>query len=78
MQLHVIWGHASARQLKRVLVGSDGGDYRLVNYADEASEPCEVCMALDKVSHVPIAGTSTVSMFNEKAQVDLLFLGDIT
>ena len=27
--------------------------------------------------HVPLAGTSTVSMFNKKVQVDPMFLGDI-
>ena len=38
---------------------------------------CEVCQAFDKVPRDPAAGTSTVAMFNEKSQVDLLFLDDI-
>ena len=33
----------------------------------------EVCGSSDKPPHVPLAGTSTVSAFNEKLQVDPLF-----
>ena len=76
MKLHVNWGHASATQLKRVLVDSDGGTSHLANYVDDVLGNCDVCTAFDKAPHVPIAGTSAVLMFNEKAQVDLLFLGD--
>ena len=28
----------------------------LVNFADEASEQCEICRAFDKAAHMPIAG----------------------
>ena len=35
MQLHVNWGHASARQLIWVSVDSDGDNMHLANYADE-------------------------------------------
>ena len=49
----------------------------LVNHVDAASETCDVCWAFDKAPHIPIAGTSTVSAFNEKIQVDLLFLDDL-
>ena len=36
-----------------------------------------MCGAFDVAPHVPIAGTSAVSMFNEKAQVGRLFLDDL-
>ena len=42
---------------------------------DDVVENCDVCKALGQAPHVPIAGTSTVSMFNEKVQADLPFLG---
>ena len=48
----------------------------LVNFADEELGSCDVRMAFEKAPHAPIAGTSAVSTFNEKAHVDLLFLGD--
>ena len=38
---------------------------------------CDLCRVFDEAPHVSIAGTSGVSMFNEKVQVDLLFLGDL-
>ena len=39
-------------------------------------ETCDACRAFDKAPHVPIAGTTTVSSFNKKVQVDLLLLDD--
>ena len=77
-KLHVRWVRASANQLTRVLVDSDGGMPHLANYVDEVLENCEVRWAPDKAPHVPIAGTCAVSMFTQKAQVDLPFLGDLT
>ena len=77
MKLHANWGHASANQLKRILVDSDGGMSHLVAHVDSVLENCEVCRAFDKAPHLPIAGTSSVSCFNERVQVDLLFLDDI-
>ena len=56
---------------------SDSGNAHRVNYVDEVLGRCEVRRASDKAPHVPISGTPTASMFNEKVQVDLLFLGDI-
>ena len=78
MKLHVNWGRASAKQLKQVLADSKGGIFRWVNCVDEVLQQRETCRASDKAPHVPTAGTSTASMFSEKVQVDLLFLGDIT
>ena len=56
-------------------VDSENGNSHLVNFADEVLEHCDVCDALDKAPHVPIAGASTASVFNEKVQVDLPFSG---
>ena len=78
MKLHVNRGRASANQLKRVLLDSDGGMSHLVNRADGVLESCDMCRAFDKAPHVPIAGASAVSTFNEKVQGDLPFLGDLS
>ena len=76
-KLHVRWGRTSANQSTRVLVDSDGGMPHLANYVDEVLENCEVRWAPDKAPHVPIAGTCAVSMFTQKAQVDLRFSSDL-
>ena len=77
MKLHANSGHASATQLKRVLVDSDGGMSRLVNQAGQVLETCDACKAFDKAPHIPIAGTTTISAFDEKVQVDLLVLDNL-
>ena len=76
-KLHANWGHASATQLERVLVDSDGGISQLANHVDRVLETPAVCRAFDKAPQIQIAGTTTLSAFNEKVQVDLLFLGDL-
>ena len=48
----------------------------LVNHVDAVLENRDARRALDMAPRVPIAGTSAVSMFNEKVQVDLPFSGD--
>ena len=40
-------------------------------------ETCDVRRAFDKVPNIPIAGTATVSAFDEEVQVDLLSLDDL-
>ena len=60
------WRHASAHQLRRVLVGADGNAQGLLGCVDEVLQQCEV------------AGNPSVSSFNEKLQVDLLSLDDMT
>ena len=45
----------------------------LANCVDEVSEQRGICRAFDKAPHVPVAGTSTVSMSNGNLQVDLVF-----
>ena len=77
MKLRVSWGRASANQLMRVLKYPESGNSHSVNFVGEGPEHCAVCKAFEKAPHVPIAGTSTVSMFNEKVQVDLAFLEDL-
>ena len=77
MKWHVIWGHASAHQIKQVLADSEGGTLHLLHHVDELLEHCEVCRAFDRPHRVPVTGASTVSTFDGKLQVDLLFLGDI-
>ena len=49
----------------------------LLRHVEEVVNQCDVCKAFDKAPHTPIAGTSAVAMFNEKLQVDLLFLDDL-
>ena len=44
---------------------------------DAASKQCEVRRVVDKAPHAPVAGTSTMAMFNEKLRVDLSSLDDI-
>ena len=76
-KLRANWGHASARQLRRVMADSESGNSYLADYVDEVLKYCETCRALDTAPHETIAGASTASVFNEEAQVGLLFLGDI-
>ena len=73
MKLHINWGHASATQLKRVLVDAEGDTQSLIQYVDKVVSQCDTCKAFEKAPHIPISGTPTVSMFNEKAQVHPLF-----
>ena len=77
MKLHARRGHASAQQLKRVLVDSGGGSMHSLTHVDGVSERCEVRHYFGKAPHVPPAGTSTAPMFNEKLQANPAFLGDL-
>ena len=61
MKLHTNGGRASTQQIKRACV----------RRADEVLEHFEVRRAFDGAPGVRIAGTSKVSMFNEKMQVSL-------
>ena len=77
MKLRAMWGHLSAQRIGRVSVGSEGGNLHVLRYVDKVSGRCEVCRSLDCTPHVAPSGTPTVSMFNERLQIDLLFLDDI-
>ena len=76
MKLHINWGHASASQLKRAPVDSDGETTGLINMAGDAPQQREVCRAFDRAPHLWIAATSTASPLNEKLREDILFLYD--
>ena len=77
MELRANWGRASATQLRRVSVDSDGVMSHLVNHVDTALETYDVCRAFDKAPHIPIAGATAVSACNEKVQVGPLFLDEL-
>ena len=49
----------------------------LLTCVDEELARREIRQALGKAPRDPVAGASTVTMLNEKLQVDLLFLDDI-
>ena len=77
MLLHANWGHASAHQLQRVLVDSDGDQMHLPTYVDEVSEQCEVRRTFENAPHLPVAATSSESAFHENIQADPLVLRGI-
>ena len=77
MKLHINWGRAPASEMKRVRADSEGGNSHVAHFAANGLEPCDVCKASGGAPHVPIAGTSTVPMFNGKAQVGLPFPDDL-
>ena len=70
-KLHVNWGHASSQQLKRAMAEADGRANSLTQYVDEVVSNCDVCRVFDSAPAIPVAGTSSVSAFNEKLQIDL-------
>ena len=67
---HVKWGHESARQARRASVDPEGDNLHQPRRVGEVLGRCEVCRAFDEAPHVPVAGTSTASMFNETAHVN--------
>ena len=77
MKMRVNSGHASAQQLKLVLVDSEGGNMHSLTCADEVLARCEGCQAFERAPHAPAGGTSNVAMFNEEVQADFSFFGDI-
>ena len=76
-RIHANWGHASSQQLKRTRALADGKADGLIALADDVVRECETFRAFDVAPAIPVAGTSSVSSFNEKVQVDLLFSGDL-
>ena len=56
-------GHASAQQLKRVLVDSDRLNMQLLSCVDKVVGQCEICRAFDGPPNLPIDGTAPVSSF---------------
>ena len=77
MKVRINWGHASATQIKRVLADAGGDTQSLIQHVDDVVSQRETCKAFEKEPRTPISGTSSVSMLNERLQMDLLFLDDI-
>ena len=50
MKLREMWGHGSAKQLRREFAHAGGDSMHLVNYAGAALERCAVCRAFDKAA----------------------------
>ena len=48
MKLHINWGHASATQIKRVLVDAEGDTQSLLQHVDEVVSQRDTCKAFDK------------------------------
>ena len=71
MKSHANWGRASAQQIKRIPAYSELDNSHLPQHVDEVLGHCDVRRAFGA------AGTSAISISNEKLQVDLLFLGEI-
>ena len=74
MKLHINWGRASATQITRVLVDTDGDTQPPIRHAGDVVSQRDTCKASEKAPHIPISGTSSVSMFSDRLQMDLLFL----
>ena len=74
MKLHINWGRASATQIKRVLADAEGDTQSLIQHVDDVVSSRDARKAFGRAPHIPISGTSSVSMFNERLQMDLLFL----
>ena len=56
---------------------AEGDAQSLIRHVDEVAAQRGACKAFEKAPHIPISGTSAVSMFNERLQVDLFFLDDV-
>ena len=65
-KLHVNWGRASPQQLKRTMAEADWKANSLIPLVDDVVRECEICRASDVAPAIPVAGTSSVSSFNEK------------
>ena len=70
VKLHVNWGHAAARRLKRLVEYSVGENMGLLSFVDEVLQHSDACRALERAPHLPNAGTSQVSPFYEQIRVD--------
>ena len=75
MKLHVNWGMLRRSRSNGSWWTPKGGNLELLQHVGEVVGRRDVCRALDRAPHVPIAGTPTVSMFNEEAQVHPPFPG---
>ena len=76
-RFHGNWAHASAQQLKRTTAEADWRANWLIPLAGDVVRECDICRAPDVAPAIPVVGTSPVSSFNERVQVDISFLGDL-
>ena len=76
-ELHVNEGRASAHQLERVLVDNEGANHRQSARVGGVVSQYKVCQVSEKASHLPFAGTSSVSSLSGGIQVGLPSLGDV-
>ena len=70
-------GTCLGNAIKRVLVDAEGDTQSLIQHVGDVVSQRDASKEFEKAPHVPISGTSSVSMFNERLQMDLLFLDDI-
>ena len=77
MKLNGGRGHASARQLGRALVDSEGGNTHYLTCVDDVLAQREARQAFQKAPQDPAAGTSTLALFREKLRAGLLPSDDI-
>ena len=56
---------------------ADGKTGSLIPCVDDVVRECDVCRAFDVAPSIPVSGASLVASFNEKVQVDVLFLEHI-
>ena len=75
-ELHSSWGHASARQLKRVPGDAGCDNQGILGREGEVLKPHEVCRAFNTVPHSPAADTSSETSLNEKLQAELPYSDD--
>ena len=68
-KIHVNWGHASARQLKRIRADAEGANGRLLGFADKVVVQREVCQDADKARRLRVAAAPSACPFYEKPQV---------
>ena len=55
MKLHISWGHASATQIRRVLVDAEGDTQSMIQHVDEVASQRDTCRASEKAPHIPIS-----------------------
>ena len=69
--------HVSSHRLKHNVVDAEGANEGLLDCEGDVQRECEVCQAFEKALRLSVTGTSGVSPFNGKIQMDLPFLDDV-
>ena len=76
-ELHSNWGHASAQQLRRILVDAHRASEPAPDVTGEAVTQCDMRQASDKAPRLLAAGATLVSATDENAQDGLPPLGNV-